>query len=162
MSEHHQSKDNPLHRVTEGPLFQPIICRLVASTATSEIMVECPGYGPKAARLLAGINRHELLKKENDGREVLVVFAHGNPEEPVIIGMFENVLEDLVCMKNDPHETLIDGDRVVIQADREIVLACGEGSITIKEDGKIIVKGKNILSRASQTNKVKGGSVELN
>ena len=143
-------------------MVQPLIGRLSAAVNRDIIMVECMNLEPRAARLLSGMNRNELLKRENEGREVLVVFANGNPDEPVIIGMLENVLENMVRMETGPVETIVDGERVVIQAENEIVLTCGAGSITISKDGKIIVKGTDIVSRASQSNKIKGSSVELN
>lgn len=132
-------------------------------------MVKCMDLEPKPARLLAGVNRHELLKKESEGREVLVIFVNGNPDEPVIIGMFENVLENLVCMnfenpqpeEKKPIETFVDGKRM-ITAENELILTCGKGSIIIEKDGKIILKGTEILSRASGANKIKGSIVELN
>lgn len=132
-------------------------------------MVKCMDLEPKPTRLLAGVNRHELLKKESEGREVLVIFVNGNPDEPVIIGMFENVLENLVCMdfenpqpeENKPIETFVDGKHM-ITAENELILTCGKGSIIIEKDGKIILKGTEILSRASGANKIKGSIVELN
>jgi hypothetical protein len=49
-----------------------------------------------------------------------------------------------------------------LEAQEEIVLKCGEGSITLRKDGKIIIKGTHLLSRASGPNRIKGGSVQIN
>lgn len=57
---------------------------------------------------------------------------------------------------------MVDGKRVVIEAQEEIELKCGQGSITIRKDGKIVVKGTNLLSRSSGPNRIKGGSINLN
>ena len=46
--------------------------------------------------------------------------------------------------------------------EKEIVLECGEGSITIRKDGKIVIKGTHLLSRAAGVNRIKGGQVNIN
>lgn len=53
-------------------------------------------------------------------------------------------------------------DELVIEAKKNLTLKCGEGSITIREDGKILVKGKDLVSHAQRTNRIKGGSVAIN
>jgi hypothetical protein len=55
-----------------------------------------------------------------------------------------------------------DEDRYVISAEREIVLKCGDSSITLTRAGKVIIKGNYILSRSSGYNKVKGAAVDIN
>lgn len=156
--------DQPDHQKQSfnNPLGQSLIGRLMVSPINGKIMVTCPGFEPRPARFLSNVNRHELLQGSSQDREVLVVFAHGNPDEPVIVGMIENELEELVCMKDGPLETLIDGERVVLRANEEIVLTCGKGSITINKSGKIVVKGTDIVSRASQMNKMFGSGIEFN
>lgn len=55
-----------------------------------------------------------------------------------------------------------DRKRVVLDADEEITVRCGEGSITIRKSGKILVKGVEIVSHARGANRIRGGSVQLN
>lgn len=61
-----------------------------------------------------------------------------------------------------PNSIHVDDKGIVIEAQREIVLRCGESSITLRKDGKIVVRGRQLLSRASQTNRIQGGSVFIN
>ncbi len=56
----------------------------------------------------------------------------------------------------------VDGKRVVIEGENEVVLSCGESSITLQRNGKIVIRGKYLLSRASGVNRILGGSVEVN
>ena len=162
MTAEHQN--NPHYKTAEAVnlLAQPVIGQLTASENPGEILVICEGHEPRPAQLLSGINRSELINKTATGQRVLVVFIKGNPDEPVIVGMMENLLEELVFMEKSPVDALVDGERVMIRAEKEIALICGEGSITITRDGRIVVKGRDIISRASQLNKIKGSSVELN
>ncbi len=56
----------------------------------------------------------------------------------------------------------IDGQRVSITGQEEVVLQCGEASITLRKDGKIIIRGKSLLNRASGVNRIMGASVQVN
>ena len=56
----------------------------------------------------------------------------------------------------------LDGKRVVLEGQEEVVLRCGEASITLTRNGKIVIRGKYLLSRASGVNRILGGSVQVN
>lgn len=146
----------------------PVVGRVAGSTRDGRIAVTVKGGEPVPARLLATLDRVELLNDKNAGREVLLMFEEGDPSRPIIIGMLEDPLQDLVSLEvrdaesSSKRDALIDGKRLTISADNEIVLQCGEGSITIRKDGKIVVKGTHILTRSSGPNRIKGGSVSIN
>ena len=53
-------------------------------------------------------------------------------------------------------------DTLVIEARKNLTLRVGDGSVTIREDGKILIKGKDLVSHAQRTNRIKGGSVAIN
>ena len=152
------------------PAYAPVTAHITKSDNPALIMVKYNGNMLKPARLISGIDRRMLAQKANIGREVLIVFDGGNPDLPIIIGVMESIIDDLVSLEMNgpsdpdkkPVEAKVDGKRIEFEAEEEIVLKCGNGSITIKKEGKIIVKGTEIVSRASGRNKIKGGSVELN
>ncbi len=145
----------------------PQIGRLAAPGPMGEIQVECCG-STKAARLLSGISRNELNRPQNRGRDVLLIFEEGDPGRPIIIGLMGNPIESLVAMESSvqshaqTREILLDGKRITIEAEEEVVLKCGPGSITLRKDGKIVIKGTHLLSRSSGPNRIKGGSVNIN
>ncbi|MDZ7924903.1 MAG: DUF6484 domain-containing protein [Marinagarivorans sp.] len=56
----------------------------------------------------------------------------------------------------------IDGKSVVLEGQDEVVLRCGEASITLNKNGKISIRGKYILNRASDVNRILGASVQVN
>jgi len=43
-----------------------------------------------------------------------------------------------------------------------VCLRVGDGSITIREDGKVLIKGKDLVSHAQRMNRIKGGAVSIN
>lgn len=53
-------------------------------------------------------------------------------------------------------------DELVIEAGRSLTLRVGDGSITIRADGRILIKGKDLVSHAQRTNRIRGGSVAIN
>jgi hypothetical protein len=53
-------------------------------------------------------------------------------------------------------------DELVIEAKKNLTLKCGDGSITIREDGKILIKGKDLVSHAQRLNRIRGGAVSIN
>lgn len=51
---------------------------------------------------------------------------------------------------------------LVIEATKMLTLRVGDGSITIRGDGKILIKGKDLVSHAQRTNRIRGGAVAIN
>lgn len=51
---------------------------------------------------------------------------------------------------------------LILEATDELTLRVGDGSITIRKDGKILIKGKDLVSHAQRMNRIKGGAVSIN
>lgn len=103
------------------------------------------------------------LRRTMVGRNVVVVFDGGDQQVPIIIGVIEPVARIESLSSPDPGVTVhADGERYVIEAEREIVLRCGDASITLTRAGKVIIKGNYILSRSTGYNKIKGAAIDIN
>jgi hypothetical protein len=59
-------------------------------------------------------------------------------------------------------EADVDGRRVRVVAQDEIVLQCGSASITLRRNGRIVIKGTYIETCSEGTNRIKGGQVRIN
>lgn len=59
-------------------------------------------------------------------------------------------------------EADVDGQRVKLSAEKEVVIACGKSSITLRANGRVIIKGTQIESYSEGTNRIKGGQVRIN
>lgn len=121
------------------------------------------------------------IHKKHIGRQVALLFANGNPESPVIMGLIHSPL-DIILENHQQNESSqdgkdteitssalpnknefkIDGKKVVIEAMDEIEFKCGESSIVLTKEGKILIRGKYLLSRSSGVNRILGGSVQVN
>lgn len=56
----------------------------------------------------------------------------------------------------------IDGQSLRLSGQKEITLRCGKSSITLTKSGKILIKGEHIVSRATGSNRILGGAIQLN
>lgn len=107
------------------------------------------------ARSTVAISRAQI------GAEVVVVLEAADPHRPIVIGVLQPAMPAQLPAPG-PVAVTADGDRQVISAEREIVLRCGEASITLTRAGKVVIRGSYILSRSRGYNKIKGAAIELN
>jgi Domain of unknown function (DUF6484) len=98
------------------------------------------------------------MTAEDVGREVALLFEGGSPERPIVMGF----IHGSVPVRLAGAEAEADGERLVFNAEKEIVLRCGDASITLTRAGKILIRGTYVSSRASNVNRIQGGSVEIN
>ena len=61
-----------------------------------------------------------------------------------------------------PMSVQLDKRRVDLEASEEIGLTCGKSSLVMRRDGTVIVRGVKIVSRATESNKIRGGTVSIN
>ena len=52
--------------------------------------------------------------------------------------------------------------RVTIEATESLSLKCGEASIDLRADGKVMVRGEDVLLRAKGTQRIRAGTVSIN
>ena len=95
---------------------------------------------------------------------VLLVFEQGAECKPIIVGTMKPVpkLDPTSPSPGDPILVKVDGQRLEISARDEVVLRCGESSITLRRNGRVIIKGAYVETRARGTNRIKGGNVLIN
>jgi hypothetical protein len=104
-----------------------------------------------------------MLRRSDIGSDVVLLFEAGDPRRPIIVGVLQQ--PGVVERASSPSATVAvqaDEDRIVITAEREIVLRCGDASITLTRAGKVLITGTYVLSRSSGYNKIKGAAVDIN
>ena len=124
------------------------------------------------------------INQQQSGRQVALLFAEGDLLKPVIIGLIHNPLYEMLesfefsteqsqsaekdQLRHDEsvvpnnNDVRLDGKRVVLEGKEEVVLKCGDASITLTKAGKILIRGKYLLNRSSGVNRIMGGSVQIN
>ena len=94
------------------------------------------------------------------------------PENDESYGVILGIVEKYVTHNNkvakkikkrDISEMTTLEDKVLhIKADDGLVIECGKSSIILTKDGKVQIKGNDLLSRAQRMNKIKGAGVNIN
>jgi len=100
-----------------------------------------------------------VLSGEAVGREVALLFEGTDPAKPILIGLVEQPQQPLRPPRVSVER---DGERLELTADREIVLRCGDASITLTRAGKVLIRGAYVSSHSKGVNKIKGGAVHIN
>ena len=66
------------------------------------------------------------------------------------------------CLQPPAKVVTTDGERTVIKATKTLELRCGKASLKLEADGRITLRGTQLLSRADGQNRVQGAAVMLN
>ena len=142
--------------------------RIVRITKDGHAFVDFPGnqveeHKARVAVELSGTSGAGWV----EGLPVILMFEDGDPTKPIILGVVRDtvnasLLHEIVVATERPREGLVDRKQIVFNAKEEIILRCGKGSITLRKNGKIVLRGTEIVSHASHTNKVRGASVAIN
>ncbi len=150
---------SPVSRRPVGPpatppilFLAPVVGRLV-QCGPGGVLVDFannPLGRPVAARTTT------LIDPVVVGRAVVLLFEDGDPSRPIVVGVVRPA-DDTPAV---PAE--VDGEQVLLTAQREIVLRCGEASITLTRAGKVLIRGTYVLTRSSGANRIKGAAVEIN
>jgi len=103
------------------------------------------------------------LRRSHIGQQVLLAFEDNDRLRPIVIG----VMRDAQAWSTLPDtsgrvEVDVDGKRMVVSARHELVLRCGDASITLDHDGRITIRGTQVISHSEGVNRIRGGSVQLN
>jgi len=102
-------------------------------------------------------------------REVVLLLEDGDPARPIVAGLLTDpsatpaldaAMEATLARRPDVAE--VDGVRVAIEGQEEIVLRCGASSLTLRKDGKVVIRGLHVETHAAGTNRIKGGTVKVN
>ncbi len=157
------SEENPATTVMPGEV---VIGTVVDVNDNGIPQVDYPG---NPANSLLDAMTTVPVNKESVGRQAALLFQNGDPGKPLIVGLVRNFLDELPVPAglvptddNQPQEVLVDGERIVFTAEKEIVLKCGKASIILTKAGKVLIRGAYLSNRSSGVNRIKGGSVQIN
>ncbi len=128
--------------------------------------------GPLPARSLVTLDDAAIRQALANRQGVVLLFENQDSRLPIIVGLLSPdpgaaLLGSLLQPPAAPGparriEARVDGKRVLVEGDQEVVLRCGESSITLRRDGKVILRGAYIETTAKGLNRIRGGSVKIN
>jgi hypothetical protein len=135
----------PARQPTGGPIALGVLER-VESPVKAVVSIE--GRSLAAQTLVP-------LKTKQVGASVALWLGAGGDGGCLILG---------VVLERAPRPVLarLDGRRVSLRADRELVLRCGPASLTLTRDGKVVLRGAEVLQTATGTHRIHGAAVRIN
>lgn len=157
---------------TAGTRGATVRVGVLADIAGGACWVEFPGSGGRVrARSMVPLDPAALAGGARP--EVVLLFDEGDPARPIVAGLLEPEVatpaldavladRDAALRQGRPDVAEVDGKRVVIEGQDEVVLRCGEASITLRRNGRIVVRGQYVETHAAGTNRIKGGTVKIN
>jgi hypothetical protein len=164
-------------RVTDTP-SEPtsrtnVICvgQLVSILKDDRVGVAVPGMAAcLAARLAVPLTRERLLKAIESRQNAVVIFEGERPQQrAIVIGLIEPIPLEVPAAPPEKQpeaarvvEADVDGKRVRIVGSDEIVLECGNASITLRRNGRVIIRGTYVETDSAGTNRIKGAAVRIN
>jgi hypothetical protein len=178
--------DNASNELVKLGAGEILLGRLESIDETGSAVVSLPHmplFQQRVALTTIPVNHQHI------GRQVALMFTQGVDPKPIIMGLIysplQQVLENIIANTGNKNEidelvfteplpsdakapkslensVYIDGKQLVLEGHEEIILRCGEASITLNKNGKISIRGKYLLSRATGVNRILGGSVQVN
>jgi len=125
------------------------------------------------------------LEQAHASRQVALLFNQGDFSQPIVTGLIHSPLQAILdnfqqeqesavevkSLKKDNVEmaanldienVCVDGKNLTFEATDQMVFKCGQSSITLTKEGKVLIRGKYLLNRSSGVNRIMGGSVQVN
>jgi len=149
---------------------------LAAGSKPGAVVVDFGGNtaGPLSARSIVALDEATIRDALMSRQPVVLLFENNDPRLPIIVGLVppdpgavllgtllhEPPATTPVPVK--PTEARVDGKRVILEGDQEVVLRCGDASIMLRRDGKLILRGAYVETTATGLNRIRGGSVKIN
>ncbi len=101
-----------------------------------------------------------------DGQPVLLLLENGDSALPIVVGLVGDTLPGLGAEAGAAADVadgfVLNGKRISFEGRESVELRCGQASIMLRADGQVIVKGTRLMSRASESNKIRGAAVLIN
>jgi hypothetical protein len=158
---------------------QAKVGRLAEGSKPGALLVDFDGngQGPIAARSVVALDEAALSMALAARQPVVLLFENGDLRLPIVVGLVTPdlgaaLLGSLLAAPPapapapapapQPTEARVDGKRVVLEGKEEVVLRCGDASITLRRDGKLILRGAYVETTAKGVNRIRGGSVKIN
>jgi len=124
--------------------------------------------GPRVARVASTLSAKQLAAAHKAGHSAVVVFERGDSSLPIVVGLLAPAEEPGVEVETEeealapaPGTALqadVDGKRVVLTGEDEVVLQCGKASITLRRNGRVVIRGVYVETYATGDESGEGGA----
>jgi len=119
---------------------------------------------PRVATSTVKLSGAELTALVAARASVILGLVDGDPERPVVLGLLQALPTsiEVELPLGVPEVAEVDGKRVRLVGRDEIELRCGQASITLRRNGRLVLRGTAVESASSGTHRIKGATVQIN
>ena len=137
-----------------GQIGDGVVIGMVLGFQEAVPLVVFPGNATDHAIPARSLTR---LGTADLGAEVALLFEDGDRARPLIVGK-------LVEPRSPDSAPVVvaDGQMLRLVAKERIELRVGKASLIMEADGHIPLRGTDLVSHASRSNRIRGGSINLN
>ncbi|PRP96565.1 hypothetical protein ENSA5_36410 [Enhygromyxa salina] len=156
---HHRSPLPKLDDRERCAIADGLMLATIVASDGARVELSYPGMpGPATVEVSTTL----ALTADDVGVTVVVGFLDGRRERPIVLGRLREPHRAVEAKLRPGHRVVADGERVYVEADKQLVLSCGEASITLQADGRVLVRGTYVETRAKGVNRIRGGAVAIN
>ena len=161
------AKDIGVTATKAVPIFGVVVGQVQAIFPDGRVRLQLPQLA------IAAVDARVACAPEGlaPGAAVAVMFEQGDVNRALVIGpMYAGpavaaaaaVANEAGVDVTETSQAQPEYARIVIEAGEELELRCGESAIVLTADGRILQRGTYISSHASATQRIRGGSVQIN
>lgn len=142
----------------------PLVGRVLDVLNDGHLIVNCNNVQGVKARMVTELaaTKAELLI----GQDVILIFENNDPKKPIAVASLQPVGDFASAVHSANRERELQNSEedkhILIQAKEKLELRVGKASIIIDANGKITIRGANLLSRSTGPIRIKGGHVDIN
>lgn len=144
-------RTDPVHGAATGDRTR--LGSVIELTEGGDAGVVVPGEPPLRLRcdVLRTADRPALTLSL--GARVLVLLPEPGEERGIVLGV--------VGPYESPRPEPVPGE-VRLEARERLELKVGESALTMDAEGRVLLKGRDVVTRAKRTQKIRGGTVHIN
>lgn len=134
-----------------------VVADLLALLPDGSVRIAVPTFAlhELIARPICALNTLQV------GQQVAVMFEQGDTSRALVMGPMAQPAPVNTHLA-PAREITVNQRRVIIEADEELELRCGEACIILTADGRIVSQANYITSHASVTQRLQGAAVQIN
>jgi len=173
MSHAEPNAPSPLAELIDKPVAPPAVaypsvvlgvCKHLDEQGV--LKVAFPGSaGDVTARLAVALNPTRIQRAIDSQQSVMLALENDDVSRPIVLGLVESTVPKVATAEDSAARVIecdVDGKRVRVVGEDEIVLQCGLASITLRRNGRVLIRGTHVETYSEGTNRIKGGQVRIN
>ncbi|MFP2929495.1 DUF6484 domain-containing protein [Pyxidicoccus sp. 3LG] len=189
MSRRREKREPVSETSVSKPLWGSVEGWLAGVDAQGRPLIDFDGNPdePVPARLATALEAPALREAAAQRRKVVLTFERGDPRRPFLMALLHEpsptplvdaLLDSLGA--HAPAELRADGQPATVElrgkhevslscgaaqvtlTQDEVVLQCGEASIALRRNGKVVIRGATVETRARGAHRIKAGTVDIN